>query len=131
MAASPNNARKLTTYQKAVLIQILRSFPNERVEIRYSADSDDAFSYAQDFLCIFKAIGWDVDGPEVEPGAQAGLTIHANGNSGAHACVEALRDALRIYEIEPQVRHENVGAISSNFILTVGASPARRQSATA
>jgi|SRR5215472_1031604 len=129
MTGSPNNARKLTTYQKAVLIQILRSFPNERVEIRYSADSDDALSYAQDFLSIFKAIGWDVDGPQAEPGVQAGLTIRASGNAGAPACVEALHDALRIYEIE--VRHENVDAISSNFILTIGANPACQQSATA
>ena len=129
MTSGPINARKLTTYQKAVLIQILRSFPNERVEIRYSADSDDALSYAQDFLSIFKAIGWDVNGPQAEPGALAGLTIHAGGNAGSPACVEALRDALRIYEID--VRHENVAAISSNFILTIGANPARQEGATA
>jgi hypothetical protein len=60
------NARKLTTHQKAVLIQMLRTFPDERVEIRYAPEADDALWYAQDFLSIFKAIGWDVTGPQAE-----------------------------------------------------------------
>src|ERR1700732_3621890 len=57
------NARKLTTHQKAVLIQVLRTFPDERVEIRYAPEAEDALWYAQDFLSILKAIGWGVTGP--------------------------------------------------------------------
>ena len=54
--AQEQKARKLTTHQKAVLIQVLRTFPDERVEIRYAPEADDALGYAQDFLAVFKAI---------------------------------------------------------------------------
>jgi hypothetical protein len=49
---------------EAVLIQVLRTFPDERVSICYAPSASDGRSYAEDFLCVFKAIGWDVDGPE-------------------------------------------------------------------
>jgi len=64
--AQEQHGRKLTTHQKAVLIQVLRTFPDERVEIRYAPEADDALWYEQDFLSIFKAIGWDVSGQEAE-----------------------------------------------------------------
>ncbi len=56
--------RKLTTHQKAVLIQVLLAFPDQRVGIFYSAAAEDGQTYAMDFMAIFKAIGWDVTGPE-------------------------------------------------------------------
>ena len=97
--AQEQNARKLTTHQKAVLIQVLRTFPDERVEIRYAPEADDALSYAQDFLSIFKAIGWDVTEPEAEGlGNRSALALLVR-DAKLPACVEALRDALRIYEI--------------------------------
>ncbi len=82
--------RKLTTYQKAVLIQVLRIFPNERVEIRYALNDDDALAYAQDFLAVFKAILWDVEGPQPDPGAPVGLTLVA----GAQFRVTTVRRGL-------------------------------------
>jgi hypothetical protein len=119
------NARKLTTHQKTVLIQVLRTFPNERVEIRYVAEAADALAYANDFLSIFKAIGWDVAGPNAKP-------VAAENRSPALAllvadknlppCAEALRDALRIYEIE-LATHSHAAAASAahTFTLWVGA----------
>ena len=53
-------ARKLSTHQKAVLIQVLLTFPEQRVNVCYQREASDAFDYAQDFLTIFKVIGWDV-----------------------------------------------------------------------
>jgi hypothetical protein len=118
------NARKLTTHQKAVLIQVLRTFPDERVEIRYAAEAADAYAYAQDFLSIFKAIGWDVAGPEAKPLAATNrLPNLALLVPGGHlpACTEALRDALLIYEIEltTHSRAADASAIHT-FTLWVG-----------
>src|SRR5271169_4997458 len=62
--AQADHTRKLTTYQKAVLIQVLRTFPDESVEICYAPDAGDAMPYAEDFLAVFKAIGRDVRGPQ-------------------------------------------------------------------
>ncbi len=113
--------QKLTTYQKAVLIQVLRTFPDERVEIRYALNDDDALAYAQDFLAVFKAILWDVDGPQSDPGAPMGLTLVAGASSGLPPCAEALRDALRIYAIETQVRQRDGRDVKLvSFALVVG-----------
>lgn len=115
--------RKLTTHQKAVLIQVLRTFPGERVGICYATSASDAHTYAQDFLSVFKAIGWDVDGPEaadLSPGEWSGLALIGN-EAGLPPCAEALRDALRIYGIEvktPVSRARNVAAW--RFVLQVG-----------
>ena len=117
--APEHNARKLTTYQKAVLIQVLRTFPNERVEIRYAPDADDALSYAQDFMAVFKAIGWEVSGPEVEaPGHRSALALLVC-NAKLPACAEALRDALRIYEIAVETQCQ-AGSPAHTFTLWVG-----------
>jgi hypothetical protein len=117
--APEHNARKLTTYQKAVLIQVLRTFPNERVEIRYAPDADDALSYAQDFMAVFKAIGWDVSGPEADgPENRSALALLVR-DSKLPACAEALRDALRIYETAVETRCE-AGSPSHTFTLWVG-----------
>jgi hypothetical protein len=52
--------RRLTTHQKAVLIQVLLSFPDQHVGICYDPSASDALDFAQDFLTIFKVIGWKV-----------------------------------------------------------------------
>jgi hypothetical protein len=116
-----HNARKLTTHQKAVLIQVLRTFPEERVEIRYAPGTDDALPYAEDFLAVFKAIGWDVEGPQADLNAPPGLTLVASTGTGLPPCAEALRDALRIYAIETQVQQKDVRDEKSDcFTLIVG-----------
>jgi hypothetical protein len=116
-----HHARKLTTHQKAVLIQVLRTFPDERVEIRYAPDADDALSYAEDFLAVFKAILWDVEGPQADSNAPSGLTLVAESRSGLPPCAEALRDALRIYAIETRVlQKDGRDAKAKSFGLIVG-----------
>ena len=49
--------RKLTTHQKAVLIHVLITFPDQQVGVSYSPSATDALGYAEDFLTIFTAIG--------------------------------------------------------------------------
>jgi hypothetical protein len=118
--APEHNARKLTTHQKAVLIQVLRTFPNERIEIRYAPGARDALSYAQDFLSIFKAIGWDVTGPEAEGIANRSALALLVRDAKLPACAEALRDALRIYEIAVETQCGR-GSPAHTFTLWVGA----------
>ena len=117
--AQEQNARKLTTHQKAVLIQVLRTFPDERVEIRYAPEADDALGYAQDFLAVFKAILWDVTGPEAGGlGNRSALALLVR-DAKLPACVEALRDALRIYEIAVETLC-GPGSPAHTFTLWVG-----------
>jgi hypothetical protein len=114
--------RRLTTHQKAVLVQVLRTFPDERVRICYSPSAHDARSYAEDFVSVFRAIGWRVDGPDTsdESTAASALAL-VSSEMGLPPCAEALRDALRIYKIEVQVdcsafeREE-----AASFLLRVG-----------
>jgi len=111
----------LTTHQEAVLIQVLRTFPNERVELRYALDSDDALPYAENFLAVFKAILWDVEGPHADPSAPVGLTLVSGVSSGLPPCAEALRDALRIYAIETRVlQRDGRDAKPVSFTLIIG-----------
>jgi hypothetical protein len=113
----------LTTHQKAVLIQVLRTFPDERVRICYAPSVNDGRSYAEDFLSVFKAIGWNVDGPETAHevmGATSGLALIAN-EATLPPCAEALRDALRIYGIEVKVECSGSGNLATGaFLLRVG-----------
>jgi len=95
--------RKLTTHQKAVLIQVLLAFPDQQVGVRYDPSASDALSYAEDFLTVFKVIGWKVteDSPsETSYGQCTGLGFVVCGPMGLPPGAEALRDALRIYGIE-------------------------------
>jgi hypothetical protein len=117
--APEHNPRKLTTHQKAVLIQVLRTFPDERVEIRYAPDADDALSYAQDFMAVFKAIGWDVTGPEAEGIGHRSALVLLVRDTKLPACAEALRDALRIYETSVETQCE-AGSSTHTFTLWVG-----------
>jgi hypothetical protein len=113
----------LTTHQKAVLIQVLRAFPDERVSVCYSISATDGPTYAQDFSLVFKAIGWDVEGPEAadaSTGESTGLALIVNGTA-LPPCVEALRDALRIYGIEAETQRAGSGnAGDKGFVLRVG-----------
>src|ERR1700693_2202507 len=58
--AAEQSPRRLSTHQKAVLIQVLLAFPDETVTVRYLPSVSDALNYADDFSTIFKAINWTV-----------------------------------------------------------------------
>ncbi len=116
--------RKLTTLQKAVLIQVLREFPDQQVGVCYDPSSSDALGYAQDFLTVFTVIGWKVnDGApsEVSSGQSIGLAFVTSGEGGLPPSAEALRDALRVYEIEIAAYSDAAcNAKSGGFILAIG-----------
>jgi len=116
--------RRLTTHQKAVLIQVLLSFPDQQVGVSYCSSASDALDYAQDFLTIFKVVGWRVnDAPAAQAptGQSNGLAFVLSEPGGLPPSAEALRDALRIYGIEVVIIcgptcHMRSGA----FILSIG-----------
>jgi hypothetical protein len=117
-------ARKLNTLQKAVLIQVLREFPDQQVGVCYDPSASDALSYAQDFLTVFTVIGWKVnDGAPSETlnGQSTSLAFVVNGQQELPPCAEALRDALRVYEIEVEtLRDPACRPIAGGFILSIG-----------
>lgn len=119
--------RKLTTHQKAVLIQVLLAFPEQRVRVCCSPLASDALAYGQDFLTIFRAIGWESAGPESADfanGRQAGLAFVVSTEGSLPASAEALRDALRIYGIEVETFCNPARSIASgSFVLAVGPQP--------
>jgi hypothetical protein len=116
--------RKLTTHQQAVLIQVLLTFPEQQVDVWFSPSANDALTYAQDFLTIFKAIGWRVTEPESRdlPGSQtAGLALVASEEGSLPASAEALRDALRVYGIEAETFCDGgCNIVAGSFVLAVG-----------
>jgi hypothetical protein len=121
--ATPSASRRLTTHQQAVLVQVLSAFPGQRAEIRYSSGTPDAFAYAQDFLTIFKAVGWLIDDAEsVTTGAahNASLAFLVQDHNLPASC-EALRDALRIYGIEVETLPDAATAAPGSLVLSVGA----------
>jgi hypothetical protein len=96
-------SRKLTTLQKAVLIRVLRAFPDQEVGVCYHPSANDSLGYARDFLTVFRAIGWNVsEGAPFEAvnSRSTGLAFVVSEQSNLPPSAEALRDALRIYEIE-------------------------------
>lgn len=119
------SARRLSTHQKAVLIQVLLTIAEQRVNVRYQRAASDAFDYAQDFLTIFKVIGWDVQ--EVAPaenwnGETVGLSLVVAAPDSLPVGAEALRDALRIYGIEvATICDPECGVSAGGFIFSVGA----------
>jgi len=119
--------RKLTTHQQAVLIQVLLAFPEQRVEIQTSPAAGDAPAYAQNFLAIFKACGWNVDegGPARLSGAETqGLVIVVSEDHHLPAGAEALRDALRIYQVEVGTACEPAANIGRGaFVFRIGTHP--------
>jgi hypothetical protein len=116
--------RKLNTLQKAVLIQVLREFPDQQVGVCYDPSASDALSYAQDFLTVFTVIGWKVtDGVprEASNGQSAGLAFVVQRESDLPPSAEAFRDALRIYEIEVETLSDPTCKTNAGgFILSVG-----------
>jgi hypothetical protein len=122
------SARKLTTHQQSVLIQVLLAFPAQTAAVRYSSSVSDARAYAEDFLTIFKAVGWIVDEVKsVDAGEvntqTAGLAVIVGNDHELPPGAEALRDALRIYGIEVQTIADSGAKITpGNFVLRVGTS---------
>lgn len=116
--------RKLTTHQKAVLIQVLLVFPEQKVNVCYYPSASDALGYAQDFLTVFKSIGWKVNdvAPSEYLGSQTtGLAFVVSGQGSLPPSAEALRDALRIYGIEVTTFCDpNCNMRSGGFILAIG-----------
>jgi hypothetical protein len=116
--------RRLTTHQKAVLIQVLLSFPDQRVGVSYCPSASDALDYAQDFLTVFKVIGWSVNesaASETLSGRSTGLAFVVAEPGGLPPSAEALRDALRIYGIEVvTICDATRNKMSASFILSVG-----------
>ena len=118
--------RKLTTHQKSVLIQVLLAFPEQQVSVCFCPSASDGLAYAEDFLTIFRAIGWDVTGPEsanMLDAQPAGLAFIVSGEG---SCLppssEALRDALCIYGIEVGTFSNPARKIAAgSFVLAVGA----------
>ena len=121
--------RRLTTHQKAVLIQVLLSFPDQHVGVCYDPSASDALDYAQDFLTIFKVIGWKVneDAPSESMSSRStGLAFVLAGAGDLPPSAEALRDALRIYGIEVTTLCDRTCNINSGgFILSIGSDPER------
>jgi hypothetical protein len=116
--------RKLTIHQKAVLIQVLLAFPGQEVGVYYCASESDAPGYAQDFLTIFKAIGWKVNEEATSESLSdefTGLAFVTAGRDSLPPVAEALRDALRIYEIEVGTFCDPACNVRpGGFILSVG-----------
>jgi hypothetical protein len=116
--------RKLTTHQKAVLIQVLLTFPDEEVGVSYCPSASDALGYAQDFLTIFKVIGWRVNAgapSESLSGEFIGLAF-VTAERSLPPVAEALRDTLRIYGIEVATLSDpSCNTPPGGFILSVGA----------
>jgi hypothetical protein len=116
--------RRLTTQQKAVLIQVLLSFPDQCVGVSYCSSASDTLDYAQDFATIFKVIGWKVNAvaaSETVDGRSASLAFVVAEPRGLPPSAEALRDALRIYGIEVvTICDPTCCMMSGGFILSVG-----------
>jgi hypothetical protein len=115
-------ARKLSTHQQAVLIQILLNFPDEPVGVCCLPSAGDAGAYAEDFLTVFKSINWTVDrvqkADSLSPAA-SGLSIIANGTPPPPSA-EALRDGLRIYQIEAEIVEDRENLCGDRkFVLAV------------
>lgn len=123
-AATQPLPRKLSTHQKAVLIQVLRVFPEQEVRVCYRPDVGDARAYAQDFLAVFKAVGWEAD--DVEPAPDGvrdtnGLALLVNKEDEIPHAALALRDALLIYRIEADFLCHPGSVKPGSFALIIGA----------
>jgi|HubBroStandDraft_6_1064221.scaffolds.fasta_scaffold21333_4 hypothetical protein len=122
--AMQSTPRKLTTHQKAVLIQALAMFPEQQAGIFYSPTSSDAQAYAQEFLTIFKAVGWTVADPEPTEIARvqsANLTVIVSDEATLPPAAEALHDTLQIFRMNVEVSRDFTHKIASgSFILAIG-----------
>jgi hypothetical protein len=131
----PPTPRRLTTHQKAVLIQVLLAFPDQHVSVCYDPSATDALPYAEDFLTLFRVLGWKVEAgapsnllncSNVQPSSLAFLV---SAPSSLPPSAEALRDALRIYGIEVATLLDPARNVASGgFVLAIG--PAASESAS-
>jgi hypothetical protein len=99
-------------------------FPDQHVDVCYHPSVSDALGYAQDFLTIFKVIGWRVPAPSESLTARPGLAFVVGGQGVLPPSAEALRDALRIYGIEVIVSCDPDPTrmmTSADFVLAIGA----------
>jgi hypothetical protein len=116
--------RKLTMHQKAVLIQVLLPFAEQRVTVQYSDAAGDALAYAADFLTVFKSVGWSVNDTQSSdrPTAQStGLALVVSKDHRLPPGAEAFRDALRIYGIEVETVSDAGGNVAAgSFVLSIG-----------
>jgi hypothetical protein len=105
-------------------LQVLLAFPGQEVGVYYCSAASDAPGYAQDFVTIFKAIGWKVNEEATSESLSeefTGLAFVATGPDSLPPVAEALRDVLRIYEIEVGTLSDpTCNMRSSGFILSVG-----------
>ena len=103
---------------------MLRTFPDQEVNVCYHPAASDALSYAQDFVTVFKVIGWTVNdgGPSRALNAQSmGLAFLLSVRDSLPPSAEALRDSLRIYGIEVSTLCDPTCNISpSAFTLVIG-----------
>ena len=117
--------RKLTTHQKAVLIHVLVMFPDQQPGVFYCPAADDALAYAQDFLTIFKAVGWnvnDAEPAEIATTQSSGLAFRVTRDTNLPPSAEALRDTLRICGIEIEMHVDPARVIAAeSFDLLIGA----------
>ena len=121
--AAGRAARRLSTHQQAVLIQVLLAFPGETVGVCSLSSAPATHGYAEDFLNIFKALNWNVDNNvevrERLPESPCGLALLVKENR-IPPSAEALRDALRIYNLEAEMTPDRLDLCGSrNFVLAV------------
>jgi hypothetical protein len=122
--AQRHSARKLTTHQQAVLIQILLVFPEQEVRVCYRPDVGDARAYAENFVTVFKAVGWQIDEAEPAPDGlrdATGLALAVGEEKKIPHAALALRDALLIYRIEADFLCRHGSVKSGSFALVIGA----------
>jgi len=116
--------RKLNTLQMAVLIRVLRGFADQQVNLCYYPPAEDALGFAEDFLTVFKAIGWNVKEAaplEVANGQWTGLAFVVSEEGSLPPSAEALRDTLRIYGIEVATFCDPAcNTQAGGFILAIG-----------
>jgi hypothetical protein len=98
-------------------------FPEQQAGILYSSASSDAQAYAQEFLTIFKALGWTVNDPEPKEIAatqSANLAIVVSHEATPPPAAEALRDTLQIFGMNVELLRDSTNKIpSSSFILAI------------
>ena len=126
---APAPARKLTTHQQAVLIQVLLAFPEQRVRVEH-CDAGDAPSLRAGFSDHFQRGAVGRGGAGIAKAALAdgasGLAIVVCEDQNVPPGAEALRDALRIYGIEVETMCDSAREIAAGeFVFSVGAHPSK------
>ncbi len=111
---------------------MLLAFPDQHVSVCYDASVSDALGYAEDFLTLFKVLGWGIEAgapSNIHSAPSAGLAFLVSATNSLPPSAEALRDALRIYGIEVGTHLDSAhNSTSGGFVLAVG--PAAEESAS-